>query len=137
MLTVSRECTFDAAHVLPDHSGKCSNLHGHTYRLVVEVAESDESADMVIDFKDLKKITQEIILDRFDHAFIYDERSPREADIARVVDKHDMKSIGLPFVTTAENMAKYFFEQLAGHINVTSIKLYETPSSCATYSTDQ
>lgn len=136
MLTVSKECVFDAAHVLTNHRGHCKNLHGHTYRLVVEVAQVDPDADMVIDFKDLKKVMQEVILDRFDHAFIYDQHSESESDIAAVIAKHSMKSVGLPFRSTAENLVRYFFEQLATHINVRSVKLYETPESCATYGHD-
>ena len=133
MLTVSKECVFDAAHVLTNHSGQCKNLHGHTYRLVVEVEQVDNDADMIIDFKDLKSVVQSVILERFDHAFIYDERSESESDIAAVISKHAMKSVGLPFRSTAENLTRYFFEQLAGHINVLSVKLYETPASFATY----
>ena len=53
MLTVSKQCQFDAAHVLTNHAGQCKNLHGHTYRVVVEVAEASDGKDMVIDFKDL------------------------------------------------------------------------------------
>ncbi|MDD2600244.1 MAG: 6-carboxytetrahydropterin synthase QueD [Kiritimatiellae bacterium] len=137
MLTVSKECVFDAAHVLTNHIGQCKNLHGHTYRLIVEVAKSSESTDMVIDFTDLKRVMQGVILDRFDHAFIYDERSASESEIAAVITKHNMKSVGLPFRSTAENLARYFYQQLAAHVNVRSIKLYETPASCATYSQDR
>lgn len=133
MLTVSKECVFDAAHVLTKHSGQCKNLHGHTYRLVVEVEQMDNEADMIIDFKDLKTVMQEVILDRFDHAFIFDERSESESEIAAVITKHSMKSVGLPFRSTAENMARYMFEQLAPHVNVLSVRLYETPASYATY----
>ena len=136
MLTVSKECVFDAAHVLTNHSGQCKNLHGHTYRVVVEVEAVEESSDMVIDFKDLKKVMQEVILDRFDHAFIFDEHSESESDIASVISKHSMKSVGLPFRSTAENMARYFFEQLSNYVNVRSVKLFETPESCATFSKD-
>lgn len=134
MLTVSKECVFDAAHVLTNHSGQCKNLHGHTYRLVVEVEAVDESSDMIIDFKDLKKVMQEVILDRFDHAFIFDEHSESESDIATVISKHQMKSVGLPFRSTAENMVQYFFNELSNHVNVHSVKLFETPESCATFS---
>ncbi len=136
MLTVSKECIFDAAHVLTNHSGQCKNLHGHTYRLIVEVAKSQESTDMIIDFTDLKRVMQEVIIERFDHAFIYDARSASESDIAAVIAKHSMKSVGIPFRSTAENLARYFFQQLEAHVNVRSVTLYETPASCATYTRD-
>lgn len=136
MLTVSKQCLFDAAHVLTNHAGQCKNLHGHTYRVIVEVADALDGKDMVIDFKDLKQVIREIILERFDHAFIYNEGCPIECEIAAVIIKHDMKSVGLPFRSTAENLAQYFFRELTARINVVSVKVYETPESCAEYRRD-
>ncbi len=136
MLSVSKQCLFDAAHVLTNHAGHCKNLHGHTYRVIVEVAEGADGRDMVIDFKDLKQVLSEVILERFDHAFIYDEASASECEIAAVIAKHGMKSVGLPFRSTAENLARHFFKGLAERVNVASVKVYETPESCAEYRRD-
>jgi 6-pyruvoyltetrahydropterin/6-carboxytetrahydropterin synthase len=136
MLTVSKECQFDAAHVLTNHTGQCKNLHGHTYRIVVEVAEGVDDHDMVIDFKDLKQVVRDVILDRFDHAFVFNEASSSECEIAAVIAKHGMKSVGLPFRSTAENLARYFYHELAERLNVVSVKVYETPESCAEYRRD-
>ncbi len=136
MLTVSKECQFDAAHVLTNHAGQCKNLHGHTYRVIVEVAEGADGRDMVIDFKDLKQVMRDVILARFDHAFIFDEASVSECEIASVIAKHGMRSVGLPFRSTAENLARYFFQELAARVNVVSVKVFETPESCAEYRKD-
>lgn len=136
MLTVSKQCLFDAAHVLTNHAGQCKNLHGHTYRVVVEVAEGADGRDMVIDFKDLKQVIRETVLERFDHAFIYDLNSPSECEIAAVIAKHGMRSVGLPFRSTAENLARHFFEELSRSLNVASVKVYETPESCAEFKRD-
>jgi len=133
MLTVSKECRFAAAHVLTNHAGLCKNLHGHTYRLVVEVAESETPTDMVMDFKDLKQILREVIVERFDHAFLYDEASAVECDIAETLARHNMRRVPLPFRTTAENLARYFFNELAPRVNVLAVHLHESPVSCATY----
>jgi 6-pyruvoyltetrahydropterin/6-carboxytetrahydropterin synthase len=133
MLTVSKQCVFDAAHVLTNHAGQCKNLHGHTYRVVVEVAELPDGSDMVIDFKDLKQVLREVIVARFDHAFMYHEASVSEREIADVIAKHGMRSVGLPFRTTAENLASHFFRELSGRLNVVSVKVYETPESCAEF----
>jgi len=133
MLTVSKQCQFDAAHVLTRHEGQCRNLHGHTYRVIVEVAEAEDGRDMVIDFKDLKQVIREVILERFDHAFIYNEASASECEIATVIAKHGMKSVGLPFRSTAENLARHFYLSLAERVNVASVKVYETPESCAEF----
>lgn len=136
MLTVSKECHFDAAHILPDHQGQCKNVHGHTYRLIVEVAERHDGNDMVIDFKDLKRIVGEVILSRFDHSFMYDQSNEMECDIAATLMKYSLRCVALPFKTTAENLARYFFQELRRHIHVQSVYLYETPESCARYSAD-
>ncbi len=136
MLTVSKQCQFDAAHVLTNHAGQCKNLHGHTYRVLVEVAEGAGGSDMVIDFKDLKQVIRETILERFDHAFIYDVNSGSECEIAAVIAKHGMRSVGLPFRSTAENLARHFFAELARALNVVSVKVFETPESCAEFKRD-
>jgi len=136
MLTVSKQCVFDAAHVLTNHSGQCKNLHGHTYRVVVEVAEVPGGTDMVIDFKDLKQVLREVVVDRFDHSFVFDKDSASECEIAAVIAKHGMKSMGLPFRSTAENLARYFFRELSARVNVSSVQVYETPESCAEYRRD-
>lgn len=113
--TIVKEFTFDAAHRLENHLGKCQNIHGHTYKLQVGVygpiksklGASDEG--MVIDFTDLKNLVKSEIIDKLDHQFINDI---------------------LPFRPTAENMAVWMIQVLrkAG-ISVRFIRLYETPTS--------
>ena len=38
MFKIAKEFSFDMAHLIDGHDGKCQNLHGHTYKLQVEVA---------------------------------------------------------------------------------------------------
>lgn len=136
MTTVTKTVKFDAAHILTNHSGLCKNLHGHTYRVDISVSRSDDVAgDMVIDFKDLKKIATESICEKFDHAFIYNTASPGECEIAAVVEKHGMRTVALPFRSTAENLAAHFFAELSIRIaGLSSVKVWETADSCAEYS---
>jgi 6-pyruvoyltetrahydropterin/6-carboxytetrahydropterin synthase len=133
--TVTKTVKFDAAHILTNHSGLCKNLHGHTYRVDISVSRADEVAgDMVIDFKDLKRIATEAICEKFDHAFIYNTASPGECEIAAVVEKHGMRTVALPFRSTAENLAAHFFAELSGRIaGLSSVKVWETADSCAEY----
>ena len=135
MITVTKTVKFDAAHVLTNHQGLCKNLHGHTYRVDISVTQAeDDASDMVIDFKDLKKIATEIICDRFDHAFVYNTKSEGETEIAAVVERYGMRTVALPFRSTAENMARMFFEELKARISgVSSVKVGETADSCAEY----
>ena len=135
MTIVTKSVKFDAAHILTNHCGLCKNLHGHTYRVDVSVcAEIPTQGDMVIDFKDLKNIAKEVICDRFDHAFIYNSTSKGECEIAQVVQKHSMRTIALPFRSTAENLAGYFYSQLKERIpGLYSVKVWETVDSSAEF----
>jgi len=135
MLTVTKSVKFDAAHVLTNHQGLCKNLHGHTYRVEASVRQMPgETADMVIDFKELKSVCEEMILSRFDHAFIFDGSSAGESEIAAVVAKNGMRTVALPFRSTAENLARYFFGELKPRIpGLCAVKVWETPDSCAEF----
>ncbi|MCR5414664.1 MAG: 6-carboxytetrahydropterin synthase QueD [Kiritimatiellae bacterium] len=135
MITVTKTVRFDAAHILTNHCGLCKNLHGHTYRVDVSVAQqAGDTGDMVMDFKDLKSIATEVICDRFDHAFIYNTASEGESEIAAVVKKHGMRTVAIPFRSTAENLAKMFYGDLKPRIpGLASVKVWETADSCAEY----
>ena len=135
MITVTKTIRFDAAHVLTNHQGLCKNLHGHTYRVDVSVAQGDgDTRDMVIDFKDLKRIASEVVCERFDHAFIYNTESAGECEIAAVVEKNGMRTVAIPFRSTAENLARMFFGELKALIpGLSAVKVWETADSCAEY----
>lgn len=133
MMTVTKEITFDTAHMLIGHEGKCKNLHGHTYHLFVEAQGELNDDGMVVDFKLLKEYMTKIISDRFDHAFMYDTRSETESAIGEMLEAQGLRTVPLPFRTTAENLARYFFGQLEPHVNVSAVKVFETPTSCAVY----
>ena len=135
MITVTKTVKFDAAHVLTNHQGLCKNLHGHTYRVDVSVAQAaGDTSDMVIDFKELKGLATEVICDRFDHAFIYNTESKGEREIAAVVEKNGMRTVAIPFRSTAENLAKMFFGELKPRLpGLCAVKVWETADSCAEY----
>ena len=139
MITVTKTVKFDAAHVLTNHQGLCKNLHGHTYRVDVSVSQAkDDDRDMVIDFKDLKGIANEVICDRFDHAFIYNTESAGEKEIAAVVEKNGMRTVAIPFRSTAENLAKMFYNELKSRVpGLSAVKVWETADSCAEYSSGE
>ena len=67
---------FEAAHVLPHHTGKCARLHGHSYRLEVTVSgplrEDGPDRGMVMDFGDLKAIVKTAVIERLDHRYLND-----------------------------------------------------------------
>lgn len=135
MITVTKTIRFDAAHILTNHQGLCKNLHGHTYRVDVSVTQGDgDTSDMVIDFKDLKRIASEVVCERFDHAFIYNTESAGEREIAAVVEKNGMRTVAIPFRSTAENLARMFFGELKACIpGLSAVKVWETADSFAEY----
>ncbi len=135
MTIVTKTVKFDAAHILTNHQGLCKNLHGHTYRVDISAGEElSRPDDMVVDFKDLKRIATEKIVDRFDHAFVYNSASEGEREIAAVVERHGMRTVALEFRSTAENLAKYFYRELKPSIpELVAVKVWETADSSAEY----
>jgi len=116
-VSIRKEFEFHAAHHLPNHQGKCANLHGHTYKLFVTlkdgiINEPNHPAEgMVVDFGDLKKVVNSLIIDYVDHQNLDDI---------------------LTFKSTAENMAAWMLDVLQiADLPVTKIELYETPTACA------
>ena len=83
MFYLKSEDSFDAAHFLKGYEGKCSNIHGHRWRVVVEIkgeklSEEAQTRGMIVDFSDLKKAIKKLC-DKFDHTFIYEEGSLKDA----------------------------------------------------------
>lgn len=139
MFKIAKEFSFDMAHMLDGHDGKCKNLHGHTYTLQVEICGELHSAGaksgMVMDYSDLKKVVKSHILDQMDHAFIYDSTSEKECKVAELLNSLESKTFGIPARTTAEQMAKYIFDTLTQvGLPVSLIRLWETPTSYCEYS---
>ncbi len=138
MFKIAKEFSFDMAHMLDGHDGKCQNLHGHTYTLQVEISgelhADGAKSGMVMDYSDLKAVVKQHILDKMDHAFIYDTTSEKECKVAQLLDSLDSKTFGIPARTTAEQMAKYIFDTLTAEgLPVSLIRLWETPTSYCEY----
>lgn len=139
MLKVAKEFSFDMAHLLDGHDGKCQNLHGHTYKLQVivsgETEDNGAKKGMVIDFADLKRAVNELIISPMDHAFIYDQSSERETKIAQLLQQLNSKTFALPVRSTAENLAQFIFQRLKENVgfHLHSVRLWETPTSFAEY----
>jgi 6-pyruvoyltetrahydropterin/6-carboxytetrahydropterin synthase len=76
---------FEAAHRLPHHPGKCRELHGHSYRLVVTVDRKvAPESGMAIDFADLKQIVRREVVDRLDHTYVNDKIDNPTAEVMAV-----------------------------------------------------
>lgn len=137
MYGLKTESSFDAAHFLSDYDGKCENLHGHRWRVVAylkvpALQAEGQNKDMVIDFADFKNALRDLT-EAWDHSFIVEEGSLMAKTIACLEEESFNLSI-VPFRTTAENFARYFFTKLAEQgLPVNQVDVYETPNNCATY----
>ncbi|HEB55021.1 MAG TPA: 6-carboxytetrahydropterin synthase QueD [Gammaproteobacteria bacterium] len=112
---------FSAAHYLRDYEGPCSRVHGHNWKVEVEVSASRlDEIGMGLDFKLIKQATNKLI-DRLDHQNLnelppFDRQNP-----------------------TAENIAAWLYRELSSILNtdvirVASVTLWETERACVTYS---
>jgi 6-pyruvoyltetrahydropterin/6-carboxytetrahydropterin synthase len=146
---ISKEIEFDAGHRVPNHDSKCKNPHGHRYKVQVEVfahdvirEEGHPSEGMLADFSFLKQALTECIHDPLDHSFIvwlHDDELRGLFDLSH----EDWKIVFFPYIPTAENLARWSFEQLASWFNLNSedihgfqlhnVTVWETPTSVATY----
>ena len=145
MVTVTKEVTFDCAHMLDGHEGLCRNLHGHTYKVQVTARRSGgfliskgPAKGMVLDFSALKGIMQAHIVEPFDHAFVYHGGTADEFEesLYDLCEQYDKKVMRCNFRPTAENMANYFYEKLnqavrAEPFEIINVKVWETPTSFA------
>jgi 6-pyruvoyltetrahydropterin/6-carboxytetrahydropterin synthase len=137
MYYLQSEASFDAAHFLKGYAGKCKNIHGHRWRVVATVQGEQlkwegSQRDMLLDFGDLKADLK-ALADRFDHALLIELGSLRPETMA-ALEAEEFHLELLPFRTTAENLSKYFYDQLAlkGY-QVKEVSVYETPTNCASY----
>lgn len=139
VIRVTREFTFEMAHVLRNYDGPCRNVHGHSYRLFVTISgmpvdEPDNPKNgMVIDFTDLKNIVLKEIVNVFDHSVVMS----RDFDIEKMkmMESTFGNTVIVDFQPTCENLITDFAARLnkamPGEIHLHSLKLYETAKSYA------
>lgn len=111
---------FAAAHTLRNYPGSCSRMHGHNWKVEIEVmAETLNENGMVVDFKLIRRATNEVI-ERYDHQYLneiepFDKLNP-----------------------TAENIAATIHKAVAEKLNDNRVKvcattIWETDRACARY----
>lgn len=109
---VTKIVHWDMAHKLTSSYAKeCQRVHGHTYRLEVTFEGSLNADGMIIDFKKIKEMLQEVV-GEFDHTYI-DERV-------------------CGYNPTAENMCIYIFRKLSNlSPQLYKVRLWETKDAYA------
>ena len=140
MYYLTAEAAFDGAHFLSGYEGKCSNLHGHRWRVVLKIKAEDlqkegQQRGMVVDFSDVKNALK-TETDYFDHSFIYEKDTLKPATVAALKEENFLMRV-VDFRPTAENFSKYFYDKFTGYgFKVAEVTVYETPKNYASYSQD-
>ena len=75
------------AHKLEHYKGKCSNLHGHTIKVMVEIGfqEISSPTNMKLDFKEIKKMMEKIVPDHVYLNEYYNCTDPTAEVLARKI----------------------------------------------------
>jgi 6-pyruvoyltetrahydropterin/6-carboxytetrahydropterin synthase len=145
-IRITKRFSFEAGHALHGYDGKCKNLHGHSYKLSVTVIgtpitdKTNPKFGMVIDFTDLKRIVTEEIVNKFDHATIFNKNTPH-VKLAKTLKDEGHNVLLVDYQPTTECMIADFAtkikERLPINLKLYSLKLQETESSYAEWvSTD-
>lgn len=111
-LTLDVTFRFAASHFLTKYHGKCENLHGHNYKIIISIHGPLQDDGMVLDFKIIKKIVKEKLIKKLDHTHLND-------------------TLENP---SAENLAIWMWKEIEKEIPLKEISVYETEDYCARYS---
>ncbi len=137
MFTLKIEQSFDSAHFLQGYIGKCSNIHGHRWRVIVQIQSeklinSGEKRGMIVDFGDIKNDLKNLV-DIFDHALVIEKDTMRELTLS-CLKEDGFKIVEVDFRATAEMFAQHIFNKIEvmGY-NVKNVEVFETPTNSATY----
>ncbi|MDR2937563.1 MAG: 6-carboxytetrahydropterin synthase [Prevotellaceae bacterium] len=137
IVRVTKEFSFEMAHLLESYDGQCSNIHGHSYRLFVTICGTpitditSPKYGMVMDFTDLKRIVNEFIIEKVEHALMLRQGTKMDEALKKI----HTKIVCVNYQPTCENMviqmAEILKNELPKNVQLHSIKLYETATSFA------
>lgn len=139
---------FSAAHrLVKGYTGKCQNLHGHSYKVEITMSSSTlDEYDFVTDFSDIKKYCKAWVDDNLDHATIVsDVDTPLLEFLQQENQKHYLITGG--HNTTVECLSKHLFEQLTAlvaeklqpnspNLELRQVEVWETRTCSAIYGQD-
>jgi len=131
-MKIDTEAMFEAAHRLSFYKGKCNRLHGHNWKVELDIESSmySKTDNMVMDFTKLKKI-----LDEFDHKILIMDSKDNRTIMKSIPDDW---ICWLSFEPTAENLAKDISETIASLISmiqdgskIVTVKVWESDHAYA------
>ena len=135
-MRIATEFRWEMGHRLPNHKGECKNIHGHSYKMILELSgELDTKSGMIVDFYDLGLIVKPIVK-KFDHSFLVYKKDTK---LLNFLAENKMKKVVTDYYGTVENICNNFIDLIVKGIkksklnNIYSItvKIYETPNSYA------
>lgn len=130
---ISKEFHWEMGHRLPFHEGGCRNIHGHSYRMRVVVEGRLDDHGMVLDYFDLKSLVDPLVA-QLDHAFLCDDN---DAEMLAFFAANPLKHVVVPFLSTAENLAGWFLDQIAHKLHpyknivAITVRIHETERTYA------
>jgi len=131
-MKIAKEFRWEMGHRLQCHKGKCYNLHGHSYKLLVEFTGEVEPTGMVIDYFDVKEIVAPIV-DKLDHTVLVWDK---DTSLIEALQKLKSNHVIIKFESTAENLCNYFLEKISSsslpkNISKIKVKVFETENTYA------
>lgn len=140
VIRLTKEFSFEAAHALDGYDGPCREIHGHSYRLFVTVrgVPSGDGADpksgMVMDFGVLKRIVNDEVVARFDHALVLQD-SAENAGVRQTLAERFGNVVAVAYRPTCENMLADFAARISLRlpegVTLYALRLHETATSFA------
>ncbi len=131
-MKIAKEFHWEMGHRLPEHFGLCKNIHGHSYKMIVEFEGELDERGIVIDFYDVEKIINPII-EKLDHAFMVKDDDQITVEF---LEKLDSKKVVVDFFATVENICIYISDKiiksnLPKNIKFIKVRVYETSEDYA------
>ena len=128
---ITKAIEFCYGHRLLSHKGKCRYLHGHNGHLEIDVTACDlDDLGMVRDFADVQETVKGWIDQNLDHRMILN----KDDVFVSILESAQEPVFVLDDNPTAENIARLVYEQAESQgLAVSEVRLWETPTSCATY----
>jgi len=126
-MKIAKEFRWEMGHRLPEHFGLCKNIHGHSYKLLVEFEGQMNADEMVIDYYDVEKMINPLIA-KLDHSFMVNNDDKM---VLEFLEKMNSKKVIVDFNSTAENICLYILNEIKNNTlpsNISSVKVrvYET-----------
>ena len=108
-MKIAKEFRWEMGHRLPDHFGKCKNIHGHSYKMLVEFSGELDKNGMIIDYYNVEKIINPVI-EKLDHAFMVNKN---DKVVLEFLEKMNSKRVVVDFESTAENICNYLLTEIS------------------------